>query len=359
VGMDGDKITSPNGAARCRHMTKKQTFQKLVVSGITCLFVLLLSWVSQSIAPSPLPDSAHPIELYSNQTQNDLQQTFAVAIGEAKKSVLLIIYSLTDNTIIESLKNKSIQGVEVTVICDPKASRRVERRLGPQVNTVKRFAEGLMHQKILVIDETLVWIGSANMTTESLRNHGNLVVGFESPSLAAAIKSKAHGMEADDDSIVLHQETVLGGQQVELWFLPDDTQAVNRIKQLLRAAQKSIKVAMFTWTRYDLAQEVLNAAKRGVRVEAVIDRQSGYGASAKVVEILQKGGLPVRLSTGSALLHHKFAIIDDTILINGSANWTKAAFTQNDDCFIILHGITDEQKSLLDDLWSVVAHESR
>lgn len=335
------------------------SIKKLFLSGMVAILVLLLSWVTQSIAQPQLPDSTHPVELYSNQTRQDLQQTFSSAIHDAKNSVMLIIYSLTDERIIQALKDKSSQGVNVTVICDPKASRRVDRALGPGINTVKRFNNGLMHQKILVIDEKQIWLGSANMTTESLRAHGNLVAGFESPTLASAILNKAKAMEADNDEIVLHQEVLIGEQPLELWFLPDDTKGIHRVKQILRSAQKTIKIAMFTWTRFDLANEVINAAKRGVHVEAVIDKQSGYGASAKVVALLQKEGIPVRLSTGSALLHHKFAYVDGKTLINGSANWTKAAFTQNDDCFIILDKLNEEQKQILDDLWSTIILESK
>lgn len=336
------------------------SFKNAAATAIVSLLIVFASWVTQTVSTPPLlPDSTHPIELYANQTRDDLQGTFASAILSAKESVLLIIYSLTDSHVIHALKEKSQQGIPVTVICDPKASRRVEQKVGPDVATFKRFTDGLMHQKILVIDGKQIWLGSANMTTESLRTHGNLVMGFESPALAEVIKQKAAAMKEDACIAIPHQEVVLGTQKTELWFLPDDPQAVQRIKQLLQSAQKTLKIAMFTWTRYDLAQEVINAAKRGVSVEVVIDKQSGHGASAKVVKMLKQGGIPVRLSTGSALLHHKFAYIDDTTLINGSANWTKAAFTQNDDCFLILHEVNERQKDLLASMWGVIINESR
>jgi cardiolipin synthase A/B len=336
------------------------SLKKAALTAIVSLLLVFASWVTNSITSPPLlPDSTHPIELYANQARHDLQHTFASAILGAKDSVLLIIYSLSDSNVIHALKEKSEQGIPVMVICDPKASRRVEQKVGPLVDTVKRFTDGLMHQKILVIDKKQVLLGSANMTTESLRNHGNLVMGFESPSLAAVIDQKAKAMKADTSGAIPHQEAILGTQKAELWFLPDDAQAIHRVKQMIQSAQKTLKIAMFTWTRYDLAKEVIEAAKRGVAVEVVIDKQSGHGASAKVVKMLKQGGIPVRLSTGSALLHHKFAYIDNATLINGSANWTKAAFTQNDDCFIILHDLNSKQRKILNTMWDVIASESR
>lgn len=144
-----------------------------------------------------------------------------------------------------------------------------------------------------------------------------------------------------------------------MWFLPDNTHAVAQLKRLIQTAEKSLKVAMFTWTRFDLAQEMIEAKQKGVEVEIIIDQQSGRGVSAGIVHHLRKGAIPVRLSTGMGLLHHKFMIIDDKILVNGSANWTKAAFGSNDDCVIILYNLNHKQQRNLHRLWKVMKSESK
>lgn len=316
-------------------------------------------WIQGHHAASTSPDAAAPIVLYANQTSDRLTDLFSHAIDEAQHSVLLIVYSLTDPHIIQSLKNKSSEGKDVRVICDAEASPRIDWKLERKVPVIKRFGPGLMHQKILVIDKEKVWIGSANMTTDSLRMHGNLVIGFQSWALADYITAKANTMTTEGKGASFRAETfMIGGQRVELWFLPDNPQASLKIKTLIRNAKKTIRIAMFTWTRPDFAKTVLDAAKRGVQVEVVIDRNSGKGASAKVVKFLQDHGIRVRLSTGTPLLHHKFLYIDDSILVNGSANWTKKAFTQNDDCFIVMHDVTPTQQAQLDALWKTILSES-
>jgi phosphatidylserine/phosphatidylglycerophosphate/cardiolipin synthase-like enzyme len=131
-----------------------------------------------------------------------------------------------------------------------------------------------------------------------------------------------------------------------------------RLKKLIQGAQKSVRVAMFTWTRQDLAKTVINAAKRGVKTEVVIDHCAGKGAGAKIVKLLKDNNIDVYLSTGTPLLHHKFLYIDNKYLVNGSANWTKAAFTQNDDCFIVIHDLTDKQNEQMETLWNVILNES-
>lgn len=191
--------------------------------------------------------------------------------------------------------------------------------------------------------------------------HSNLVLGMECPSLAAFITEKANSMnESDKGQGFYHQSFSIGEQEAEFWFLPDDAPtAVRRIKDLIRSAQKTIHVAMFTWTRMDFAHEIIRAAKRGVHVQVVIDQNCGKGSSAKVVQFLKENNIDVRLSKGLGFLHHKFMKIDSHVLVDGSANWTKAAFQNNDDCFIVLEGLTPKQVEKLDDEWKVLYADSQ
>ncbi|NGX42623.1 MAG: Phospholipase D [Chlamydiae bacterium] len=321
--------------------------------------LLTFFWIGNTLISTRTPQEGKPAELYSNQTLDDLQLTFSQAIKEAESSVQLIIYTLTDKKILHALRTQSEEGIDVQIICDAEASRSVVKKLGPKVKTVLRKAKGLMHQKILVVDGKKVWIGSANMTPTSLRAHHNLVLGLQNSDLAKNILEKKQTMT---DKGAIHPVTTcnfdIGGQDVEMWFLPDNPDGDKRIKQLIQTAKKTIKVAMFTWTRLDLVNEIIHAKNRGVATQVALDAHSGAGVSAKVAAALHSGGVPIRFSKGEAILHHKFMIIDDRVLVVGSANWTHAAFTKNDDCFVVLQDLTVPQKRFLKNLWRVIVADS-
>lgn len=334
-------------------------FKQSIISAAIGLAIALAFYIHGVSQEPRLPQASTAAELYANQSNDDLTLNFSSAINSAKHSVLLLIYSLTDPEIISSLRKMGDQGLDVRVICDAKTSSYIDSKLGPNVTTIRRFSPGLMHQKILVIDNEQIWLGSANMTTESLRLHGNLVAAMISPQMAKNITDKALTLKVEGrESLFSHQNFTIGNQPIELWFLPDNSGAIARLKSLMQSAKKSMQIAMFTWTRKDLAQEVINANQRGVKTEVVIDHYAGKGASAKIVKLLKKNGISVALSRGGPLLHHKFMYIDGTTLVNGSANWTKAAFTQNDDCFMIMHNLTVEQKAKMDKLWSIISAEA-
>ena len=116
---------------------------------------------------------------------------------------------------------------------------------------------------------------------------------------------------------------------------------------------------MFTWTRFDLADAVISAKKRGVNVEVILDRNASNGVSQKIAKKLLEGGISVRVNQGQELLHHKLLLIDNETLVNGSANWTKAAFTNNDDFFLILSPLTDSQRKALDEMWAEINLHSK
>lgn len=340
---------------------KKTLIAQAFVGLLVYLVILCIARLIENATPSiPTPQADRPPALYAHETQTDLRNVFASGIKGAKQSILLIIYSLTDPTIIDSLQQQAHLGVDVCVICDAKASPGVRSRLGPKITVHKRISGGLMHQKILVVDKAIVWIGSANMTTESLQLHGNLVTTFHCPEMASVITEKALSLSDDDgnEKTFPHQIFNVFGQPTELCFFPDDSQGVSRLLRLIQTAEKTVRVAMFTWTRQDLVEAVSEAKLRGVDVEVVLDYHSGKGTSSKVAKMLHKNGVPTFLGQGNGLLHHKFLYVDGKTLVNGSANWTKAAFTKNDDCYIILHDLTDQQKQFMDTLWMTIVADS-
>lgn len=342
--------------------TKNRLMSKLFLVIAAVLITFGGVWAAEAAVAVQLPESGQEAQFYSTQCHDDLTRTYSQAIGSAKESVLMIIYSLNDNAIIAALKKKAEEGVPVKVIYDKEANSKVAQKLGQKVTLVPIEGKGLMHQKIVVIDNHQVWVGTANMTNYSLRIHGNLVIGVDSPDLAAYLTQYADTILAPGlNKHVEHKTFSAGGQQGEMWLLPDNKAAIEQLLTLIDSAQKTVKVAMFTWTRQDLAQAILRARLRGVTVSTAFDHNSSRtgGSSHKIAQMLFNKGIPVIVNNNEGLLHYKTMIIDDKILVNGSANWTKAAFTQNRDCFMILYDLTPPQQKKLETLWKAIQAESK
>lgn len=315
---------------------KRKPFPFLLLS-----FLVLSIWLAKTSLSPPFPKPGEPALFYSMQARQNLHHILLSAIENASRSIYLVMFGLTDPAILQTLKEKAEDQIPTEIYYDRKGSPPLEKTLGGEVvlHTIK--SKGLMHQKILVLDDAMVFLGSANFTPSSLKMHDNLVVGLFSPQIARFLKSHAPDKPG-------HLLTHVGGQELSLWLLPDPKgHVLLELRKKIRAAKKSLFVSLFTFTHKSLAEEIARAHARGVRVKVVLDLYSGIGASAQVVEFLKKEGVPVFLSQGPQLLHHKFALIDDQTLVMGSANWTKAAFTKNNDCLLCLSPLTKEQKDIL------------
>ncbi len=259
------------------------------------------------------------------------------------------MYAVTDPELIGLLTDKAAEGVSTSIFFDPGASSGPHLKENGYLAVYPIASKGLMHRKILVIDEKLVFLGSANMTTQSLKMHDNLVVGITNSSLAQAL--------TDPSFLSMHFHA--GKQPGELFLLPDKTNtALERIVDLIKKAKNSIYIAMFTLTHPTIIDALAEAHARNVEVKVAVDFYTGKGASMKSLEALRAKEVPVFLSLGQQLLHHKWAYIDDSILVVGSANWTKAAFSQNQDCFLILNNLTEEQRKFMNKIWKTIYLES-
>ncbi len=321
--------------------------------------ILAYSWLGYKITHTELPSPTSPAILYATEAKQDLQITFTQAIDEAKKSIHLAIYSLKDKKIIKALRRAGKRGVKVQIVCDHEASSGAAKKLGSQIETTYRKSKGLMHLKLLVVDRMISYCGSANLTTASLKMHANLVSGIRSKSLASHLVKKIKNLSREGLVKPLKRaEFSLPGQKIEMWTFPDNPRGEKRIKKLIQGAKKSVRVAMFTWTRFDLADAIIAARKRGLNVEVVLDRNSSTNVSKKIAQRLLNAGINVRVNQGQELLHHKCLIIDDKTLLNGSANWTKAAFTNNDDCFLIISPLNSDQQLTLRKMWKEMLYNS-
>ncbi|HSX12870.1 MAG TPA: phospholipase D-like domain-containing protein [Chlamydiales bacterium] len=307
----------------------------------TCIFCIWLIW--KSVTPA-LPESSRPPKIYSNPSREDLRLTFISAIGKAKKSIFLCMFGLNDPALLHALSAKSKKNIPINIYYDTKGSPDIRKHIpGAVIHPI--LTSGIMHQKIMILDDETVFLGSANFTNASLKMHDNLVIGLKNQKIAHFLKERVPNIPG-------YMRCLVGGQDVELWLLPDlKGHALTDLKRKMKQASRSIQVALFTLTHHILIEELIQARKRGVDVTVILDMHSSLGASRQALEMLTNANIRVLVSQGVQLMHHKFAYIDERILIAGSANWTKAAFAKNCDSFIVLHNVNAEQKACMKKIW--------
>lgn len=314
--------------------------------GTLSLFFVWLIFVSTT---ATFPSIENPLIFYSNQTRDDVKAIFYQSIKAAKSHVYLSIYGLTDTSLIHILNQKGLN-IPVEVYYDPSASPKLTKKLHTIHSLYPVKTKGLMHRKILILDKELIFLGSANFTSSSLLYHSNLVIGLYHLPFAKFLQ----------DPIIPYYSFEINQQQAEAFLLPiAGKQALTRILQLINQAKKTIDIAAFTLTHPLICDALISAKNRNIQLHVVLDAYSTKGASKKALEYLKSQGVTVCASQGAHLLHHKLCVIDQEILITGSANWTKAAFSKNADLLLILHLKDPKLKKFLKKLCKIIKVESK
>jgi phosphatidylserine/phosphatidylglycerophosphate/cardiolipin synthase-like enzyme len=98
----------------------------------------------------------------------------------------------------------------------------------------------------------------------------------------------------------------------------------------INQAEAFINIAMYVFTDKEIAIPLIDAQERGVKVRVYLDR-SQIASTYSISRLLVQKGIKVRISTNNYIMHNKFAIIDNRLLLTGSYNWTASAHNRNDE----------------------------
>lgn len=272
------------------------------------------------------------------------------ALSKSTKSIYIQTYDLKDKSIIALLNQKAKQGVTISIITDKKHLTYATKRLSSSIDIQKGNCSGLMHQKVLIIDEKLSFLGSQNLTSTSLSMHGNIMLGIQDEKLSRSL-IQVHQQMLDKDKNVARNLGNIVIDQGQIYFHPrKNIDSIDAITDIIQSAKKSIKVAMFTFTHQALSSSIVNAHNRGIKTSVIIDKNTTYGASKKIINYLLENKVRTLASTGVELFHYKMAVIDDQTLIMGSLNWTRSGFKKNAE-FIMIYELSKKQSKYFKKLW--------
>jgi phosphatidylserine/phosphatidylglycerophosphate/cardiolipin synthase-like enzyme len=101
------------------------------------------------------------------------------------------------------------------------------------------------------------------------------------------------------------------------------------------AAQAIVLVQAYGFTHNAIAQAIIRAHQRGVKVSVLLDQKSDH-TNRYVVDLFNNGQITMRQDGKHAIAHNKVMVIDESIVITGSFNFTNSAETRNAENFLIL-----------------------
>lgn len=283
-----------------------------------------------------------------NNPAGSVEERLIQFINEAQTSIHIAGFEFSLTRVAEALIAAKNRGVDVKWMADDKNGTQYDTQpgrgqfsmlTGAGIEVKDDARSALMHNKFWIFDRQIVWTGSTNATVNGVYKQNNNVLVIRSPEVAYIFEREFLEMWNGQfgpraPSTVGSQWAILDGTPIQVLFSPEDKAMANLIA-LVRDAEVSVRFLAFSFTDSALAQMMVERARAGVDVRGIFETFGSAGMSSEL-KTLWCAGLPVRQDGNASFLHHKVIIVDDSIVVTGSLNFSANADGVNEENVVIL-----------------------
>lgn len=275
------------------------------------------------------------------------------AIGSASKSLRVKMFVFSDPALLQAVIAARRRGVKVRVMLNL-ARRNGERDNEETGNKLIRagieIADGnpafrLMHEKSMVVDESIAFVKSLNWATKNLVSTRDYAVAT---AREREVRQIVDCFDAD-----WHRQRFRPGEQSRLIWCPGGRNAICRF---IDGARHTLLVQNERYQDTVIIERLVRAARRGVKVRVTAKPPSTLKRD-KLVEgvgglrILDDVGIKVRKLKGLKL-HGKMLLADGVAAIVGSINLTPGSFDDRRELSI---EVRDD--AIVERLYKVARHD--
>ena len=269
-------------------------------------------------------------------------------IDAAQTSIHLAVFETDQTLVAEALVRAYERDVDVRWITDDEHGIDADGEPGRGQFALMEDAgialrddlrSALMHNKFVIIDGHIVWTGSMNLTANDIFRNNNNIVVIESPEVAAVFEAEFAEMWAGQFG---PRSPSQPGQDVFdrnqrpfiVRFAPEDD-PMAALVEIAGLAERSIRFMAFSFTHDELGAAMRERAAAGVDVRGIFET---FGSKTIYSEMtpLYCAGIDVRQDGNPGMFHHKVIIIDETVVVTGSLNFSNNAAESNDENILML-----------------------
>src|SRR5574343_94620 len=106
------------------------------------------------------------------------------------------------------------------------------------------------------------------------------------------------------------------------------------IINLINASEYTINFAIYSFTDEKIYNALLDAKNKGIKIKCVYDKTQAKNKSSKIQDLIDSGIDCVQWDK-NYLMHHKYLIIDNSVVLTGSYNWSDNAQKNSENCVLI------------------------
>lgn len=138
----------------------------------------------------------------------------------------------------------------------------------------------------------------------------------------------------------------------ECHFFPN-TSNEEKVVSMLRTCKKTLDISIFSLTLDSIAEAILEAYQRGIKVRVIADDECAKNKGSNI-KVIASVGVPCKTDNAIYHMHNKFAVIDNSVVIMGSFNWTGQAvkYNQENVFFYEDKNIANQYSQEFEKLWN-------
>ena len=126
-----------------------------------------------------------------------------------------------------------------------------------------------------------------------------------------------------------------GAADIHVYFSPHGD-CTETVMENLNRSTNSVLVQAYSFTSAPIAKGLVDAKKRGVNVEVILDK-SQRTEKYSSADFMAHAGIPTFIDAKHAIAHNKIMVIDGKTILTGSFNFTKAAEENNAENLLVIH----------------------
>lgn len=304
----------------------------------------------------------------------DFSKLIISSIEGAQKRIEMAMYSMDSVDIRDSLFKAAERGVEVKLVFSNKHEIRLRQFFESAPNNFKIVYVGnsieqvYMHHKFLIIDRgsdsQKLFFGSYNFTDIQGKFDPSFILETTRPEIIDVFSSEWDLLTSSDSwsskRLASHNPFVAlinyPEGYLEIWFTPESpvNSLRDRMIKAIDTAKEGVKALIWHLTDRDIAATLIAVSKRLPTIivaddfnfflpesmlPAMLAQKSRQDLknleivhdakrSIEVVKILADDSL-------NSFLHHHTLLIDNSLVIFGTNNWSSGGFNQNDESVMV------------------------
>ena len=244
-------------------------------------------------------------------------------IDSAQRSVFVECYLISDPSVVQALQSARRRGCDVRVIMEEKPyggfsmNQSVRNKLRSSgVDAIWGNREyAFTHAKYIVIDGTMAWIMTANLSKSAFDKNREILIRTASNPVVSDL---TRIFQADRQRNVCDAGTLV----------VSPVNARQSLLKLLGSARNTIEITSEVFDDPEVSRLLQDLARRHVRVRVLVASPDKIAVNALTRSDLQGTGVAVEYLE-TPYLHAKYIVVDSKIAYVGSNNLSAGSLDEN------------------------------